>query len=72
MPEASQATVFFVLFVCLSAPALAETCQHGNVIFDIPAGWSVGATDDDGTLTLISDLPHGACEFCYIHITPGY
>ncbi len=57
---------------CLAAlPLAAETRQHGNVIFDIPHGWELGGTRDDGTLILRSDLPNDECEYCLIYITPG-
>jgi hypothetical protein len=60
------------LATCLALPVAAETRQHGNVIFDIPAGWKLGATQDDGTLILWSDLPNDECEYCRIYITPGF
>jgi hypothetical protein len=56
----------------LALPLAAETRQHGNVIFDVPAGWKLGATEDDGTLILRSDLPNEECEYCKIYITPGF
>ena len=60
------------LIACLAAlPLAAETRQHGNVIFDIPAGWKLGGTRDDGTLILRSELPNDECEYCRIFITPG-
>lgn len=59
------------LIASLAAPLAAETRQHGNVVFDIPAGWQLGATQEDGTLILWSDLPDDECEFCRIFITPG-
>ncbi len=52
-------------------PVAAEIRQHGNVVFDVPTGWTLGATQDDGTLILLSDLPADECEYCQIHITPG-
>jgi hypothetical protein len=52
----------------LALPLSAETRQHGNVIFDIPAGWNSGAVLEDGTLVLWSDLPNDECEFCTIYI----
>jgi hypothetical protein len=54
-----------------ASPLPAETRQHGNVIFDIPQGWELGATRDDGTLILRSELPNDECEYCTIYITPG-
>jgi hypothetical protein len=60
------------LFLCLATPALADTRQHGNLIFDIPKGWTLGEVRDDGTLTLLSDLPNDKCEYCRIYITPGH
>ena len=59
------------LIACLATPLAAETRQHGNVIFDIPTGWQTGATRDDGTLILRSELPDDECEYCVIYITPG-
>ena len=52
-------------------PVAGETRQHGNVIFNVPQGWDLGATRGDGTLILLSDLPDDECEFCRIYITPG-
>jgi hypothetical protein len=52
-------------------PVAAETRQHGNVIFDVPAGWDGSGADEDGTLTLWSDLPGDVCEYCRVYITPG-
>jgi hypothetical protein len=61
-----------LLLAMLSAPvARAETRQHGNLIFDIPTGWTPGAISPDGTLTLLSDLPDDACEFCYVYLSSG-
>ena len=58
--------------LALAAPPLAaETRQHGNVIFDVPAGWTVGATRSDGTLVLLSDLPDDECPYCRIYLTVG-
>jgi hypothetical protein len=59
------------LTLCLAAPVAAETRQHGNVIFDILTGWSLGGTRDDGALILRSHLPDDECEYCVIYITPG-
>ena len=59
------------LIACLATPLAAETRQHGNVIFDIPAGWKTGGTRDDGTLILRSELPDEECEYCVIYLTPG-
>jgi hypothetical protein len=55
----------------LATPLAAETRQHGNVVFDIPTGWTTGATRDDGSLILWSDLPDDECEYCRIYIAPG-
>jgi hypothetical protein len=60
-----------VLTLAHTAPLAAEPYQHGNVIFDLPAGWSVGGVDDLGTLTILSDLPDDECEFCYVYIAAG-
>ncbi len=60
-----------VLALCLATPLAAETRQHGNVIFDIPKGWTAGGARDDGSLILRSDLPKDECEYCVITITPG-
>jgi hypothetical protein len=59
------------LVLGLAAPATGETRQHGNVIFDIPAGWTTGGQLDDGTLILRSELPEDECDYCRIFITPG-
>lgn len=59
------------LVLCLAAPLAAETRQHGNIVFDIPAGWRLGGTRGDGTLILRSDLPNDECEYCLIYISPG-
>ncbi len=61
----------FLLVLVLAIPLAAETHQHGNVIFDLPPGWQMGSTRDDGTLILWSDLPDDECEYCVIYITPG-
>lgn len=58
-------------FAILATPLAAETRQHGNVIFDIPAGWRLGGTRDDGSLILRSELPNDECEYCVIYVTPG-
>ncbi len=60
------------LILCMASTAYAQTRQHGNLIFDVPAGWSTGSVREDGTLILISDLPGDECEYCYIYITPGF
>lgn len=60
-----------LLSLVLAAPLAAETRQHGNLIFDIPPGWALGGTRDDGTLILRSKLPDDECEYCVIWITPG-
>ncbi len=57
-----------MLLSLFSLPLSAETRQHGNVIFDVPAGWNTGAVLEDGTLVLWSDLPNDECEFCRIYI----
>jgi hypothetical protein len=54
----------------LAAPLCAETYQHGNIIYDLPAGWSVGGVEN-GIRTILSDLPDDACEFCYIYLGSG-
>ncbi|MFZ1467707.1 MAG: hypothetical protein WAT09_01890 [Paracoccaceae bacterium] len=64
------------ILACLALLALpnvvtAETHQHGNLIFDIPVGWTAGAVHDDGSLTLYSDLPNDECAYCYIYIATG-
>lgn len=61
-------TLLALVFPSLLA---AETRQHGNVIFDLPKGWEIGAVQDDGTLILRSELPDDECEYCTISITPG-
>ena len=55
----------------LAAPAAAETRQHGNLIFDPPQGWAVGAVLEDGTLVLKSDLPNDECRYCRIYLSTG-
>lgn len=60
------------LIACLAAgPVSAQTRQHGNIIFDIPTGWQLGGTREDGSLILRSDLPKDECKYCVIYITPG-
>jgi hypothetical protein len=59
------------LIACLGTPLAAETRQHGNLIFDIPKGWELGGTRDDGSLILRSDLPNDECEYCVVYITAG-
>ena len=56
------------VLLLLSQPLAAETRQHGNIIFDVPSGWNLGAVREDGTLILWSDLPDNECEFCTIYI----
>lgn len=64
--------LILAVIACLPAlPLSAETRQHGNLIFDLPTGWALGGTRDDGTLMLLSDLPNDECEYCRIYITPG-
>ncbi len=54
----SQVLKLIPLLTLFLAPAAqAETRQHGNLIFDIPTGWTSGVVSPDGTLTLLSDLP---------------
>lgn len=53
----------------LASPLAAEPRQHGNVIFDVPEGWSPGAIRD-GVLTVLFDGPDELCEFCSILIGP--
>jgi hypothetical protein len=60
-----------VALLVLTHPAVAETRQHGNLIFTVPTGWTTGGQQEDGTLTLLSDLPDDECEFCYIYISSG-
>lgn len=59
------------VMVALASPTLAKPQQHGNVIFDLPAGWATGTTQPDGTLVILSDLPNDECEYCYIYVTSG-
>jgi hypothetical protein len=62
----------FILPLLLALPfALhAEKRQFGNVIYDVPQGWMVGAVRD-GYQVLLSDMPDDLCEFCYIYIGTG-
>ena len=60
-----------ILTLVFATAAMSETRQHGNIIFDVPQGWSVGAVDDHGTLTLLSDLADDACEYCYVYVATG-
>lgn len=60
-----------VALLVLTHPAVAETRQHGNLIFTVPTGWTTGGQQEDGSLTLLSDLPDDECEFCYIYISSG-
>ncbi len=60
------------LVACLcAAPLAADPRQQGNVIIDLPEGWTVGTTTENGTLVVYSDLPDDECEFCYIYIASG-
>lgn len=51
-----------------AAAARAELRQHGNTIFTLPEGWSMGQREANGTLTLWSRLPDDECEFCRMWI----
>lgn len=55
----------------LASPLAAETRQHANLIYTLPAGWDSGAVLDDGTLILRSDLPDDECEYCRIYLSTG-
>ena len=59
-----------VLFLLLAGPALAETRQFGNVVYELPADWRVGAVRD-GHQVILSDMPGDRCEFCYLYIGRG-
>jgi hypothetical protein len=63
--------LFSILVLALAFPAGAETRQHGNLIFTLPPGWFTGSRQEDGTLTLLSDLANDECDFCYIYISSG-
>jgi hypothetical protein len=69
--EIRMRLILALIAATAALPLAAETRQHGNVILDVPTGWTIGATRDDGTLILLSDLPNEECEYCYIYITPG-
>jgi hypothetical protein len=56
--------------VLCAGPALAELRQHGNLIYDLPEGWSVGR-NDAGIRTLLHDGDRGDCEFCYVYLSAG-
>lgn len=62
--------IFALIFAATAASA--EVRQHGNVIFDLPAGWFAGAVRDDGTLTLLTDFDDDeGCRFCYAYVATG-
>lgn len=61
--------VYAALFAALTTPAMAETRQTGNLIFDIPNGWDA-PVERDGRTTLWSDLPNDRCEYCRLLIGP--
>ncbi len=59
------------LIVCFGAAAArTEPRQFGNVIYDLPPGWTAGATEN-GVLNILSDLPGDRCEFCRIYLGPS-
>lgn len=61
---------FALLLLASSFPAAAEPRQFGNLVYDVPPGWSVGAAED-GVQYLLSDLPDGRCRFCRILLGPA-
>ena len=63
--------LLFAIACCVPAALSAETRQHGNLIYDLPPGWSIGARQDDGSQALLSDLPDDECDYCYIYLSPG-
>jgi hypothetical protein len=66
-------SIWLVMFLAMApmAPmAGAETLQHGNIIYSLPANWDTGILED-GIQTLIHDPPDEACEYCYLHLGPG-
>jgi hypothetical protein len=61
----------FILMLCLWAQtAMAETLQHGNVIYTMPPNWDTGRVSD-GIQVLTYDPPDEICEYCYIYIGAG-
>ncbi len=64
--------IAFLSAVLLAAalPAIAETRQFGNLVYEVPPGWSVGAAED-GVQYLNSDLPGDRCRFCTIFLGPA-
>jgi hypothetical protein len=60
-----------ILMLCLLAQmAMAETRQHGNVIYTLPPNWHTGRVSD-GIQVLTHDAPDDACTYCYISIGTG-
>lgn len=56
---------------CLAPPLLAETRQHGNIVFDIPDGWSYGVRGPTGTLSIWAAHDSPDCPGCQILIGAG-
>ncbi|EYD77690.1 hypothetical protein Rumeso_00856 [Rubellimicrobium mesophilum DSM 19309] len=61
--------LFLVLLaLALATPAVAEPRQHGNVIFDLPASWSLGNRERSVQVVLFHD---DRCGFCYLYLGPS-
>lgn len=54
----------------LAAPCAAETRQYGNLVFDIPEGWKIGAVND-GLQYIIPEDFDGRCGRCRIQLSLG-
>jgi hypothetical protein len=59
-----------VVPMLFAAMAEAEPRQHGNLIYDLPNGWSAGR-NEAGIRTLVHDGDEEACSFCYIYLSAG-
>ena len=58
------------LLALAALPARAEPRQFGNVVYDLPADWSVGA-EEGGTLTLLIDADDEVCPYCTVSFATG-
>jgi hypothetical protein len=62
--------IWLAIFLALAPMARAETLQHGNIIYSLPADWGTGILEN-GIQTLIHDPPDDACEYCYLYLGAG-
>lgn len=53
-----------------ATPGRAETRQFGNLVYEVPSGWEVGAAEK-GVQYLLSDLPDDRCRFCQVMLGPA-